>query len=310
MTTPPPCAGAFDMAKLHQYPPALRALLAAPPRQGEGHRWFYRVALLVRRHHPADLCFQLLRACADRFGDRIVPSDEIWKSINKAYAATRPDTAAAPTWKWPEPSQDAIEKVLTTTAPLPLDPLPIDAGRALPALFSHGELICMGMTQSDGGTYSLAEAQGLAPWHHQFVVPSPMTSRDGRTQTGTPAWRSLANTGARRYLIVENDNGTHDQQARILKYLDNLTPSIRLTIVVDSAGKSLHGWFDVRAIPEPCTRAFFSVAVLLGADPHTWAACQWVRMPGGTRYRPDAEPRKQEIMWARDDFQQQVLGIL
>jgi hypothetical protein len=50
-------------------------------------------------------------------------------------------------------------------------------------------------------------------------------------------------------------------------------------------------------VPEPTLRLFMEYAVHLGADPHTWVRCQWVRMPGGTRYADGVAPRSQPIVY-------------
>lgn len=296
------------MAILTPYHPTLQRLLESQPRKGEGHRWFYRVAIHFRHYHHADQCFAMLRACADQYDDRRVPDEEIWKAVNKAYAATIEEATDVCAWDWPSPSPEAIERVLASTPPLPLESLPIDAGKALPALYQYDELVCIGMSQSDGGTATLQEVMAREPWTFQYVVPSPMTAREGRTQTGRPSFRCNSNTGKRRYLVVESDNSTREQQARILQHLSQLPAGPPLIIVVDSAGKSLHGWFNVAGWPDPLARAFFSYAVWLGSDPHTWTRCQWVRMPGGTRYTSLDAPKIQPIVWACDAFQQETLA--
>ena len=43
-----------------------------------------------------------------------------------------------------------------------------------------------------------------------------MTSRTGRTQDGKESEHSLENTGPRRFLVIEQDAGTVDEQAAIL----------------------------------------------------------------------------------------------
>ena len=123
-----------------------------------------------------------------------------------------------------------------------------------------------------------------------------MTARTGKTRDGRDSWRCLENTGRRRFLVVESDTGTKPEQAAILARLAKLWDAIPLVLVVDSAGKSLHGWFDVRNVSERRTRLWFEMAVMLGADPHTWTRCQWVRMPGGTRLFGDGTTKRQEIL--------------
>jgi hypothetical protein len=51
---------------------------------------------------------------------------------------------------------------------------------------------------------------------------------------------SLANTGPRRYLIIEADCGDLHQQAAVIWHLAKIAP---LAAVVFSGSKSLHGWY-------------------------------------------------------------------
>ena len=74
----------------------------------------------------------------------------------------------------------------------------------------------------------------------QFIVPSPMTARTGHTQDGKESEHTLENTGPRRFLVVEQDAGTVDEQAAILFHLAKLRP---MALAPHSGSKSLHGWF-------------------------------------------------------------------
>jgi len=139
----------------------------------------------------------------------------------------------------------------------------------------------------------------------QFIVPSPMIRIKGLAKNGRRSMRSLENTGDRRFLVVESDPkdwkflsdrlkaqfGTEenykqikkDEAAAVLWHLAQTAPKFPLVMVVDSAGKSLHGWFYVAGAPEDEVQAFFKRAVARGADKATWTRCQFVRMPGGAR---------------------------
>ena len=112
-------------------------------------------------------------------------------------------------------------------------------------LFLHsfgGALLCCGISSRIFATRSLAEWHGeLAKC--QLIVPSPMSARHGYTQSGKRSAHTLQNTGPRKYLVVEFYEGTHDDHASLLSYLNtNMTP---LVCAVMSGNKSLHGWFRV-----------------------------------------------------------------
>jgi hypothetical protein len=107
-----------------------------------------------------------------------------------------------------------------------------------------------------------------------------MTARTGLTQDGKVSEHTLASTGARRFLVIEQDGGTTDEQAAILLHLAQRAP---LAMAVHSGSKSIHGWFYCQGQPEEFLRRFMRYAVSLGADPATWTRSQFVRMPDGTR---------------------------
>jgi hypothetical protein len=107
-----------------------------------------------------------------------------------------------------------------------------------------------------------------------------MTARTGLTKEGKASAHALSSTGARRFLIVEFDEGTTDQHAAVLIHLARYAP---LVCALHSGNKSLHGWFFVQGQPEAKVLKFFRFAVSLGADPPLWTRSQFVRMPDGTR---------------------------
>jgi hypothetical protein len=121
-----------------------------------------------------------------------------------------------------------------------------------------------------------------------------MTAEEGLKKDGGPSLRCLANTGPRRYLVIESDHGTIDTHAVVLWHLARLAP---LVTVVHSGGKSLHGWFACQGSSEALQLRFMRYAVMLGADPATWTRCQFVRMPDGLRRRPRAFGVRQSVFY-------------
>jgi len=114
-------------------------------------------------------------------------------------------------------------------------------------------------------------------------VPSPMQSEFGTNQEGRESVRCNDNVGPRRFLVIEFDSGSRDEQAAIIWNLSKYGP---LTLVLHSGGKSLHAWFYCQGedeFPNSRLRRFMEYAVTLGGDSHTWVPCQFVRMPDGTR---------------------------
>jgi hypothetical protein len=107
-----------------------------------------------------------------------------------------------------------------------------------------------------------------------------MTKRTGLTQEGKESAHALSITGPRRFLVVEQDHGTIDEQAAVLLHLAEHAP---LALAVHSGGKSIQGWFYSAAQLEEKLRSFMQYFVSLGADPAPWCRSQFVRMPDGTR---------------------------
>jgi phosphoglycolate phosphatase-like HAD superfamily hydrolase len=71
--------------------------------------------------------------------------------------------------------------------------------------------------------------------------------------------------------------------------------------VVDSGGKSLHGWFRVDGLNTRDQVRFFWVACLLGADPTRWDVCGWLRMPAGLRVVNGVPATRQRIIHFNTD---------
>ncbi len=146
-------------------------------------------------------------------------------------------------------------------------------------LFADNPLLCCGQSKSDFATRSREEWRGKLSTM-QLIVPSPMTARVGRTQDGNESEHTLEKTGVRRFLVIEQDGGTIDEQAAVLLHLAKRAP---LTLAVHSGSKSIHGWFYCAGQPEEKLRRFMRYAVSLGADTATWTPSQFVRIPDGTR---------------------------
>jgi len=131
----------------------------------------------------------------------------------------------------------------------------------------------------------------------RFIVPNRMTGPEGTTQDGRASVRCLANTGPRRFLVIECDF-TEDGDGPLFEHLDDTGRTVAdlcatvlvylagyapLVMAVHSGGKSLHGWFSVLDQGEADLRRFMRWACLHGADKATWTRCQLVRIPCGVR---------------------------
>lgn len=147
-------------------------------------------------------------------------------------------------------------------------------------LFPEGSLICAGVTSFRFDTRARHQWRPGELGRRQFIVPSPMLALSGLTADGQESKHCLANTGPRRFLVVEFDTGTTDEHAAIIAHLAGFGP---LALAVHSGSKSLHGWFYCAGLCEDKLHRFMRYAVSLGADPATWTRSQFVRMPDATR---------------------------
>ena len=64
--------------------------------------------------------------------------------------------------------------------------------------------------------------------------------RGGATKQGKRSQQTQANTGPRRFLVIEQDAGASDEQAAVLVHL---AARVLLALALPSGGKSIHGWF-------------------------------------------------------------------
>jgi hypothetical protein len=273
-------------------PPFILEMLAAMPKAGEGiHLWLYRVARQLHAHLPAVEIIALLESRVKDCG-RHVSRKEITDAVQNALAcAWMPGSNAAPApaaSKWPKVNQEQRAAILRDNGGLAdlweLSPIRIMDNAAhteqiIDRIFPGNPLLCCGKSSS------VFDTKPREAWRGEMsalalIVPSPMSAVTGLTKDGRESKHTLANTGPRRFLICEFDNGTGDDHAAILIHLAGYAP---LVCVVHSGNRSLHGWFYVHGQPDAKIEKFFRYAVSLGADAATWTRVQFVRMPDGTR---------------------------
>jgi hypothetical protein len=104
--------------------------------------------------------------------------------------------------------------------------------------------------------------------------------------------RSNENLNGQRFMVVESDVLTKDDVGAIFAYL-NRRLHFTLHAIIDTAGKSLHGWFDAprNRVAEERLKA---ALVVFGCDPKVFTYSQPVRVPGAFR-----DGRLQRLIWLR-----------
>ena len=270
-------------------PQFVRDLLASPPRRGEGlNLWFYRCARVLHPFRDSAEIVELLRAAT---AGEAVKHGEIERAVERSKAtAWKPGQPplTTPSPSWPKVNIEQREAVIASGAglvdlweisPIRFEDSESHTEKIIDTLFPGDPLLCAGRSKSKFATRLRSEWRGkLAAL--QVIVPSPMTARVGLTQEDRESAHALSITGPRRFLVIEQDSGTIDEQSAVLLSLAQRAP---LALGVHSGSKSIHGWFYCAGQPEEKLRGFIQYAVTLGADPMMWTRSQFARMPGGTR---------------------------
>ena len=279
------------MAKLLPFDPC-------PASGGGVHSWIMRAAWACRLKIENCTAAEAEGLILDAMTRNPNPKNEVSDAVNKVFDATLEPRAfgfkprfEAPK-KWPEPNPEQIEAVtasglgiadLWEASPIRFNDDQPRTAEILEKLFPGDPLLCAGSKYSFF-TMHLSQFKTATDALEQ-IIPSPMLSKYGKTKNGKLSQRTLDATGPRRFLVVEGDkiNGINipkDTQAAVLLHLAERAP---LSLVVDSGGKSLHGWFFVAGKTDDQLAPFFRRARTLGADQMLWCRAQFARMPDGTR---------------------------
>lgn len=102
--------------------------------------------------------------------------------------------------------------------------------------------------------------------------------------------RCNENLNGHRFLVVESDTLAKDEVGAVFAYLRRRL-RYRLHCVIDTGGKSLHGWFDAPRNKVLETRLKAGLQAF-GCDPKVFTYSQPVRVPGAWR-----EGKLQRLVW-------------
>ena len=275
-------------AKIKQLPQWCVDIIANPPRSGEGfHNWLFRAArALWKCGREANDISAILENAAATCG-RYVSQREIENAVRNSQASAF-QPASLQRRAWPSVNTEQREAIIASgfglvdlweISPIRFEDNAVHTEEIIDALFPGNPWLCVGASNSNFKTRRREELRGeLASL--ALIVPSPMTAQTGYTQEDKESEHSLESTGPRRFLVIEQDRGTIDEQSAILYHLAQRAP---LAIAVHSGSKSLHGWFYCADVAEEKVSRFFRYAVALGADSTLWTRSQLARMPDGLR---------------------------
>jgi hypothetical protein len=166
--------------------------------------------------------------------------------------------------------------------------------RLLLAKFKPDDVVWIGERDSSGLPLNAANFRTVAEWlkcewaPHQFVCSS--------TFKNTAVSRSNENVVERRFLVVESDLLARDEVGAVFRYLVDC--GLKLVAVVDTAGKSLHGWFEFPA-DEELMNELRLILPALKCDPKMLTASQPARLPSAMR----GEQRQRLIFLAKEDLE-------
>lgn len=171
-------------------------------------------------------------------------------------------------------------------------------------IFPGNPWLCVGIGKRDFWTRQREILRGHLA-QTEFIVAQSMISQFGVTLEGRRSEHTLANTGPRKYYVVEFDFREKDKAGQDTEWgelirswassdisvadacaslLDNLSSFAPLGLVLHSAGKSCHGWFPAKGATPEQIEAFRHEAFVLGADRQLFRnKSQFVRTPDGVR---------------------------
>jgi hypothetical protein len=148
------------------------------------------------------------------------------------------------------------------------------------AKFNPEDIVWLGDKYDSGKPEHASCFKSAAQWLQQTTVaPAPLIC-PSVFKPGSVA-RSNNNVIARPFLVVESDVLTKDQVGAVFKWLKD-DCGLPLVAIVDTAGKSLHGWFQYPA-DDAMVKNLKLVLPALGCDPKLFTPSQPVRLPGALR---------------------------
>lgn len=146
------------------------------------------------------------------------------------------------------------------------------------AMFDDEDIIWIGDVSDTGRPHHKDNFKTKVQWLAGEIPAGPYTCPSCFAQGSVS--RSKDDVASQPYLVVESDSLSKDEVGSIFKWLDHAV-ELSLRAVVDTAGKSLHGWFEY---PTPEVLAELKIMLpAMGCDPKMFGASQPCRLPGGLR---------------------------
>ena len=161
-------------------------------------------------------------------------------------------------------------------SPVRLFDAPENDWRLLLALFQPSDTIWIGDVYHSGEGCE-GNFRAVSDWLFEAQAPANFTC-PSVFKPGVFS-RSKENVNTRPFLVVESDTLTKPEICAVFLWTAQF---IRLRAIVDTAGKSLHGWFDFPKSPE-IEHELKIILPEIGCDPAMFKPSQPCRMPGAIR---------------------------
>lgn len=160
-------------------------------------------------------------------------------------------------------------------SPIRLESDPANDWRLLLRLFQPDDVVWIGDVH-DSGPGKGRHFQTVEKWLAYPMAPGNFTCP--AIFKNNVESRSSLNVIARPFLVVESDTLTKPEMCAVFNWL---RPIMRLRAVVDTAGKSLHAWFDFP--PKEALVELENVLPAMGCDKALFKPSQPCRLPGAAR---------------------------
>jgi hypothetical protein len=147
------------------------------------------------------------------------------------------------------------------------------------ALFPDDDVVWIGRDVRDSGKESYRwRFRRAIDWLREDTCPGAFICPSA-FQPGVFS-RSDTNVAVRRFLVVESDELNRDEIGAVFTFVEHAF-EMRLRAVIDTAGRSLHGWFDFPS--EDVMKQLRDILPRLKCDPAMFAPSQPSRLPGAQR---------------------------
>lgn len=162
---------------------------------------------------------------------------------------------------------------------------PADDWRLLLRLFQSEDVLWIGDLYQSGKGHE-ARFQTVKNWRAHRKAPGPFICPSSFIPGAFS--RCQANVKNRRYLVLESDTLDKTQIVSVLSWASQF---LHLRAIIDTAGKSLHGWFDYPQ-NEDVEKELRIIMPILGCDPAMFKPSQPCRLPGAIR-----GDKPQALLW-------------